>query len=64
MSDEITDAILESATKPAEASGDGHSVKQHPLPDLIEADKYVRAKEAQAAGGLGIRFLRIQPGAS
>jgi len=38
---DLEDTILENAQGPAEARGDAVSVKQHPLPDQIEADKYL-----------------------
>lgn len=58
---DLTDAIVENASNPAEARGDAASVRQHSLPDQIAADKYLRAKQAQAAGGTGIKFMRVIP---
>ena len=46
---------------PKSAAFDGQSAEAHPLPDLIAADRYGRATAAAAAGGTGIRFLRIIP---
>lgn len=64
MPDELTNAIKENATAPAEASVDGQSVKQHPLRDQIEADRYVSSKAA-ARKRLGIRMTKVvPPGAS
>lgn len=64
MPDDLTNAIKENATAPAEASVDGQSVKQHPLRDQIEADRYVSSKAA-ARKRLGIRMTKVvPPGAS
>jgi hypothetical protein len=37
----LEDTILENAQGSAEARGDAVSMRQHPLPDQIEADKYL-----------------------
>jgi hypothetical protein len=64
MADDLTNAIKENATAPAEASVDGQSVKQHPLRDQIEADRYVASKAA-ARKRLGMRMTKVvPPGAS
>jgi hypothetical protein len=64
MPDDLTNAIKENATAPAEVSVDGQSVKQHPLRDQIEADRYVSSKAA-ARKRLGIRMTKVvPPGAS
>jgi hypothetical protein len=64
MADDLTNAIKENATAPAEASVDGQSVKQHPLRDQIEADRYVSSKAA-ARKRLGMRMTKVvPPGAS
>lgn len=37
MADELTEALLkENAAAPAEVTGDGGTVKEHPLPDQIK----------------------------
>ena len=46
MPDELTNTIKDNTASPAEASVDGQSVKQHPLRDQIEADRYLSSKEA------------------
>lgn len=62
---DLSAAIAANAAGPAQASGDSSSVRQHSLPDQIAADKYLAAKRAQAAGGLGIkRFKLVPPGMS
>lgn len=64
MPDDLTNAIKQNATAPAEASVDGQSVKQHPLRDQIAADRHVSSRNA-AKKRLGIRMTRvIPPGAS
>lgn len=61
MSDEITEAIETNATGPAEASGDVGSVKQHPLRDQIEADRYLRSQAAASSGKRGLVITRLSP---
>ncbi len=60
MPDEIKDAIREAAQQPAEVSVDGLTVKQQPLPDQIEADRYLASKDA-AKKGLGVRMTKVVP---
>jgi hypothetical protein len=60
MPEEIASAIREAAQQPAEVAVDGQSVKQQPLPDQIEADRYLASKEA-AKQGLGVRMTKIVP---
>lgn len=61
MTDEISDAILENAQGPAEASVDGVNIKQHPLMDQIEADRYLNSRQASRARGLGIGLKKLVP---
>jgi hypothetical protein len=56
------DTIAESAAKPKKASADGVQAEAHPIADQIAADKYRRAVETRAQGGLGIRFVRFVRG--
>jgi hypothetical protein len=60
MSEELADAIRQAAQQPAEASADGLSVKQQPLRDQIEADRYLASKDA-AKKGLGVRMVKVVP---
>jgi len=63
MAEEIENAIREAAQQPAEVSVDGQAVKQQPLPDQIEADRYLASKDA-AKKGLGVRMTKaVPPGA-
>lgn len=64
MANEETDLSTEIATNAqgfSEARGDSSSMKKHSLPDQIAADKYLRAKSAQASSGLGFVLRRIIP---
>jgi hypothetical protein len=61
MADELDDAIRQNAQGPAKASGDAGSVEQHPLPDQIEADKYLAAKDAAKSKSRGLRFNKLVP---
>jgi hypothetical protein len=61
MADDLDDTILENAQGPERVEGDAGSVKQHPLPDQIEADKYLAAKEAAKRKDRGLRFNKLVP---
>jgi hypothetical protein len=63
MADEIKDAIVSTATGPAEVEVDGQRVRAHRPRDLIEADKYVKATEAQQSSNPlgGVKFARLVP---
>ena len=49
MAEDLKDAIKSNAEGPRQASADGVSAQQHPLPDQIAADKYLSAKRAARA---------------
>lgn len=62
MTDEPLDqSIRENAQGPAEAHGDSGGMKQHPLPDQIEADRYLASKQAVKSKSRGVRFTKIAP---
>jgi len=61
MSETLENAIEENATSPKKASGDAGSVEQHSLLDQIAADKFLEAKKAARAKGLGIKLTKISP---
>jgi len=65
MADEILDKIQESALGPKRVRGDSGEVDQHPLKDLIEADKYERSKAAASGNSKkGWKLAKmIPPGA-
>ena len=50
----LEETIEEAATTPERGAADGVDITQRPLKDLIEADKYLTAKRAQANTGGGI----------
>jgi len=60
----IAAAITESAKGPRRARGEAGEVEQHPIPDLIAADKYARSRAAAdraADRGLGVKFVQLRP---
>lgn len=59
MSD-LSDSIETNAQAPKKVSNDTGSAEQHPLPDQIEADRYLNSKQA-ARRGLGMRHVKIVP---
>jgi len=58
---DLTDTIRENAQGPAEVTGDSGSMKQHPLKDQIEADRYLNSKQAARSRGLGVRLTKLVP---
>jgi len=46
MAEDVENAIRESAQGSASAEADGAKATRHPLPDVIEADKYLAGKDA------------------
>lgn len=61
MADDLDDTIEQNAKGPAKASGDAGSVEQHPLPDQIEAAKFLASKEAAQQPKRGLRFNKLVP---
>ncbi|MBM3983653.1 MAG: hypothetical protein FJ304_25955 [Planctomycetes bacterium] len=61
MPDDLDETIEQNAKGPAKASGDAGSVEQHPLPDQIEADRYLASKEAAKQPQRGLRFNKLVP---
>ena len=65
MADDLGETILTSAQGPKSASGDSGSMQQHALPEVIEADKHLLAKDAVTQPHRGIRFSKLlAPGAT
>ena len=60
----MADNVEEAMTEPKKAAGDGISVEQHSLPDLIAAEKHVQAKAAASKPARGMRFSKFVPGGS
>jgi hypothetical protein len=56
----LEDSIRENAQGPKQAQGDSGSVQQHPLPEQIEADRYLASKQA-ARARLGVRITKVIP---
>ena len=48
MPTDLSSSTASNAQGPAEARGDSGSVRQHRLRDLIDADRYLAAKDALA----------------
>ena len=59
MADDLKDKIKQNAEGPKQASVDGVSTQQHPLPDQIAADKYLAGKRA-ASKNPAKAFTRIK----
>jgi hypothetical protein len=52
--------IEQNAQGPKRASGDQGSMEQHPLPDQIEADRYLKEQTSQTRRRGGMRFQRLR----
>jgi hypothetical protein len=61
MAKEVEEALKTNAQGPAEVTGDSGSMKQHPLRDQIEADRYLNSKQAARSRGLGVRVTKMVP---
>lgn len=61
MADDLEQSIRENAQQPAKTSVDSVNVEQHALADQIEADRYLKSREAMRSKRLGLRFTRIVP---
>ena len=55
----LDEAIVKSASGPRSAQVDGQRVEQHPLPDLVEADRYLASKRAARGRYGGLRITRM-----
>lgn len=54
-----SEAIQTNSQSPKSASGDGHSVEAHSIPDQILADKYAK-NEAAVTNGPGVRNRKFR----
>ena len=62
MPDAVRDDIETNAGQPRRASVDGHDAEQQPLPDQIEADRYLSGTIAVAASKTrGLRLSVFKP---
>ncbi|HOQ61909.1 MAG TPA: hypothetical protein PKZ08_14885 [Vicinamibacterales bacterium] len=55
----LEDAIVKSASGPKSAQVDGQRVEQHPLSDLVQADRYLASKRAARGRYGGLRIMRM-----
>lgn len=60
----LDQTLLDAAQGPAEAVIDGQSAKQHPLPDLIEAAKFLASKSASSNPFGALRITTARPGSA
>lgn len=60
--DDETIDIEQAAVDPRQVSVDGVQVSGHSLPDLIAADRYLKAKKAAKSRKPGFRIAKIHPG--
>lgn len=61
MANDLEQSIRENAQQPAKTSVDSVSVEQHSLTDQIEADRYLKSREAMRSRRLCLRFTKIVP---
>ena len=61
MPQDIQDEIESAAQEPAEVTSDGVKVVARPLPELIEADKYLSGRTATATPHRGLGFTKLVP---
>ena len=59
MAENLDSTIEQNAAGPKQASADGVTVQQHPLPDQIAADKYLAGKRA-ASENPAKAFTRVK----
>ena len=55
----LEDAIRRNASGPKSAQVDGQRVEQHPLSDLVQADRYLASKRAARGRYGGLRIMRM-----
>lgn len=55
----LEQAILRNASGPRSAQSDDQRVEQHPLSDMVMADRYLASKKAAKSRGGGIRFRKM-----
>lgn len=61
MAKDLVDTIHENAEGPAEVTGDSGSMKQHPLRDQIEVDRYLRSRDASRRRNRGLNLAKLSP---
>ena len=61
MAKNLTDTIHENAQGPVEVSGDSGSMKQHPLKDQVEVDRYLSSRDASRSRKRGLNLAKLSP---
>lgn len=61
MAEDLDNLIRDNASGPASASGDGTSIQQHSLSDVIEADKHLGNKAAARNPAKALTRMKIVP---
>jgi hypothetical protein len=61
MTNGLESAIQENAQGPRKAAGDSGSMEQHPLPEQVAADRYLKSKEASRRKGPGVGLKKLVP---
>ncbi len=61
MADDLSESLKRTAEGPRAVSVDGTNVQAQSIPDLIAADKYLRARETQQRNHLGLHFRKLIP---
>jgi len=64
MADEVKDALQKNARGPRSVRGDQGEVQQHSIPDQIEADRYLAARQKRRRPYRALRFAKISHGGS
>lgn len=58
----IDSATLKTATEaPKKVQGDELTAEQHPLPDQLEADRYLKSNNALTKKKKGLNITRLKP---
>lgn len=60
-SDDLSQAIRDAASAPRKTQVKSTSVEEHPIADLIAADRHLASKAAATRNHLGLRFTKIIP---
>lgn len=59
-----SEALADAIAGPKRVRGDAGEVEQHDLGNLIEAERYQKAKAAASRPGRGIRLTKLLPGST
>lgn len=58
----MEDILRQAALNPKSGAVDGQQFTSHSLKELMELDRYLRAKKAQETGQLGFRIIKTTGG--